>query len=487
MKRFIALLIFASTLLHVQAAVEPFEKGNELIHSSINTYEVEKGLSLYKRKQVIFFRNDTAYVVAVSFNSELDPFWVAKELEPLPVDEQFAYDDHADKIIFSSVGKLYYSYWKNDSWTPHMRVKMEGVNMKMKHPYNDNVGHPKDIDRLYHPTFAKGGDRMYFAAVSKGHTDLDIWYADRGPDNTWLAPHKMAFNTDANEEHPFVVGDSLLYFSSNRAENSRANLYYVDLTAENPVAKISVLSNPTSDEIGLVVVDDRAHILSDRCALRADQVCDYNIFKAQIVTHEKKIAGISFKDIPESVPQGNIEAPYEVLPYVFRTMTEAEADSALAHGEKVRKDRLVALDSLAKVKADSVLRVAIGTVDENTSAAKVTDNVSATDSKVIFYFDLDDDRLLEKYNADLDAIVKYIGSDDSKYLIYGFTDERGTDMYNQNLSVRRAQSVFQALCDRGVPASKLMFTGFGERGLVVKHAKTEAEHQKNRRVEVRKM
>jgi outer membrane protein OmpA-like peptidoglycan-associated protein len=46
--------------------------------------------------------------------------------------------------------------------------------------------------------------------------------------------------------------------------------------------------------------------------------------------------------------------------------------------------------------------------------------------------------------------------------------------------------VFEELVAKGVPATKLMFTGFGKRGLVVKNAKTEAEHQMNRRVEIRK-
>lgn len=473
--------------LMAMAAEEPFEKGNELVYSSINTYGVEKGLSLYKRKQVIFFRNDTAYVVAVSSSSELDPFWVAKELEPIPVDDQFAYDDHADKVVFSSVGKLYFSYWKDNSWTPHKRLKMEGVNMKIKHPYTDSISNPAQIQRIYHPTFAKGGDRMYFAAVSKGRTDLDIWYSDRGPEETWLAPHRLAQNTEANDEHPFVVGDSLLYFSSNRDKSQRANFYYIDLTEPNAPARLSVLSNPTSDEIGLVVVDDRAHLISNRCPLRAEQVCDENIFKAQVVKREKREAGISFKDIPESVPQ-NASNPYDALPYVFRTMTAAEADSALARGEKLRLDRLMRLDSIAKAKADSVLWIALNSADENKRAVMLTNNVAKTDSKVIFYFDTDDDQLNDKYKTDIDTIVQYIESDpNGKFLIYGFTDSRGTDKYNQDLSVRRAQTVFQTLCDRGVSPTKLLFTGFGERGLAVKNAKTEEEHQKNRRVEIRKM
>ncbi|MEE1541383.1 MAG: OmpA family protein, partial [Paludibacteraceae bacterium] len=74
---------------------------------------------------------------------------------------------------------------------------------------------------------------------------------------------------------------------------------------------------------------------------------------------------------------------------------------------------------------------------------------------------------------------------DKKFLISGFTDERGTEEYNLELSKRRAKRVYNVLCKRGVNPKRLMFVGLGTQGLVIKNAKNESEHQKNRRVEIR--
>lgn len=443
-----------------------FKQGASLEYASINSdlYN-ENGLSLYKRKQVIFFRNDTAYVVAVSKNSNLAPFWVAKELESLPVDDQFAYDDYRDEIIFSSVGKLYQSFWKDESWTYQKKVKMEGINVTLPKSYDLSKGDPRQIKKIFHPTMAKHGERIYFAAYSKGKTDLDLWYSDRGYDNIWKAPIRLDINTDANEEHPFVVGDTLLYFASNRASNRRSNLYFIDLRAENPVAQVSVLSQPNSDEIGMVCVDNRVHIISNRNRNNPNGVTDDNIFKADLpdkVIVEKPIA---FTDIEEVIPKDTTE----VHPIIFQEMED-----------KI----IVDVDTVAN---DSMMNTIIADIPNNTKADKVTANVYKLGNKAIFYFDLNDDQLKKLYDNDLDALVQFIKEHPKhKFLVSGFTDVRGTVDYNNALSLRRAKTVYDRLATKGISKKRMMFTGFGKRysGLVVKDAKTEEQHQMNRRVEV---
>jgi outer membrane protein OmpA-like peptidoglycan-associated protein len=499
----LALLMLASAI-DMQAIEKRFAQGCQLVYSSVNTYGPEQGLSLYKRKQVLFFRSDTAYVEAVSNNSDLNNFRIATELEALPVDDQFAYDDYADVIYFTSLGKLYSSRWYEEAWTRQKRVKMQGVNKGIKVPYTDTLGNPKDIKSICHPNLARKGERLYFAAVSKGRTDMDLWYADKASDGTWQAPHRLSINTKANEQHPFVVADTLLYFSSDRSENHRYNLYYVDLRDSMPVARLSVLSNPNSDEFSMVAVGDWIHVLSNRCKNDANEMCDVNIYKAQLpVANFHQGGAISFRPLVEAIPADTFapgraygfkdkkekkeEPDFEAMPVIFHAVSEAESDSSLTGGKSGVSSLTAAQRAEEKAKADSLLHSALNSATENTSAVKVSKNVTATQSKRIFYFDTDDDRIRESYAEDFNMLINYINSNpDSKFLIYGFTDERGTTAYNQDLSVRRAQRVFEELVAKGVPATKLMFTGFGKRGLVVKNAKTEAEHQMNRRVEIRK-
>ncbi len=67
--------------------------------------------------------------------------------------------------------------------------------------------------------------------------------------------------------------------------------------------------------------------------------------------------------------------------------------------------------------------------------------------------------------------------------VEGHTDAVGTDAYNQGLSERRAEAVRRVLIERGVPASRLTSSGFGE-SRPVSSNDTEDGRRLNRRVEL---
>jgi outer membrane protein OmpA-like peptidoglycan-associated protein len=70
-----------------------------------------------------------------------------------------------------------------------------------------------------------------------------------------------------------------------------------------------------------------------------------------------------------------------------------------------------------------------------------------------------------------------------KIMIEGFTDSIGSDWYNEDLSRKRADSVRQALLDRGIEGNRIQIVGYGKRFTVASN-QTEAGRQQNRRVEV---
>ncbi len=68
--------------------------------------------------------------------------------------------------------------------------------------------------------------------------------------------------------------------------------------------------------------------------------------------------------------------------------------------------------------------------------------------------------------------------------VEGHTDSRGSEAYNKNLSMRRAQSVVRFLVDQGqVSPDILEAVGYGEEQPLVPGARTSREHARNRRVE----
>jgi outer membrane protein OmpA-like peptidoglycan-associated protein len=72
---------------------------------------------------------------------------------------------------------------------------------------------------------------------------------------------------------------------------------------------------------------------------------------------------------------------------------------------------------------------------------------------------------------------------DVKVEVAGYTDDRGTDEYNQNLSVRRADAVRTYLIGKGISADRLTAKGYGETNPVADNATAEGRTE-NRRVEL---
>jgi outer membrane protein OmpA-like peptidoglycan-associated protein len=81
----------------------------------------------------------------------------------------------------------------------------------------------------------------------------------------------------------------------------------------------------------------------------------------------------------------------------------------------------------------------------------------------------------------ISAIIKKYSED--RVIVVGYTDNVGSDAYNQQLSQTRAQSVRLAMIDRGVPASSIEPVGMGKANPVASNA-TEEGRAKNRRVEL---
>jgi len=99
-------------------------------------------------------------------------------------------------------------------------------------------------------------------------------------------------------------------------------------------------------------------------------------------------------------------------------------------------------------------------------------------------FDTDQAELKPGAAPTLDRLAQFLrDNDDARVLIEGYTDSRGTDDYNNDLSRRRAAAVAAALETRGISDNRVNVTGRGET-LPVASNETPAGRQRNRRVEI---
>jgi OOP family OmpA-OmpF porin len=100
-------------------------------------------------------------------------------------------------------------------------------------------------------------------------------------------------------------------------------------------------------------------------------------------------------------------------------------------------------------------------------------------------FDFDSYRLLPDADTVLKTLYSYLRDNpDIRITISGHTDDKGTEDYNQVLSVNRAKSVRNWLINNGIDSTRLQFTGFGK-SLPLFKENDEKSRAMNRRVEIK--
>ncbi len=100
-------------------------------------------------------------------------------------------------------------------------------------------------------------------------------------------------------------------------------------------------------------------------------------------------------------------------------------------------------------------------------------------------FNYDSATVQPQFQSTLDGVASTLREYPSTYIdIYGHTDSRGSEAYNQGLSERRAAAVASYLGSRGVQSERMATRGFGETQLKCPET-SEDGYRCNRRVEIR--
>lgn len=100
-------------------------------------------------------------------------------------------------------------------------------------------------------------------------------------------------------------------------------------------------------------------------------------------------------------------------------------------------------------------------------------------------FDLNSDTIRPGLYSELDRVAQIlVRYPETSILVEGHTDSTGSDVYNQQLSERRANNVRRLLVERGVQEYRITTIGHGESRPVATNETAEGR-QMNRRVEIR--
>lgn len=117
------------------------------------------------------------------------------------------------------------------------------------------------------------------------------------------------------------------------------------------------------------------------------------------------------------------------------------------------------------------------------SVERVGEGIKVVLNENAVRFDFDKSTLTPSAQQNLNKIINIFKEyPDTNIGIYGYTDSKGADQYNLNLSDKRAQSVASYMTAHGISSSRLTTKGFGKSDPIGDN-NTDAGRALNRRVE----
>ena len=307
---------------------------------------------------------------------------------------------------------------------------------------------------MAHPALAKEGSRLYFASNAPGgYGKTDIWYTDRLSENLWSEPvnagHKV--NTPGREEFPYIEKDQILYFASDGHTGfGGLDIFSAVIDGEElgEVTNIGRPFNSGADDFNLISHGDRGLLVSSRNLSRSDDIYIFNK-----------------KDIPSP------------------TLPQEKKEEANAVLNEVKPEKETALKTVPEPDVEQKF-IKAEKKPANDIAPEQT--IPPSEGVATFYFDFNRFIPQREYREMYESVASLLKrSPKMKFVIEGHADEQGDAVFNQELSVKRAQYIYNRLVDRGVDPASLRIEGFGDRKPVIRNATTHEEYQLNRRVVIR--
>ncbi|MFT7031914.1 MAG: peptidoglycan-associated lipoprotein [Cyclobacteriaceae bacterium] len=358
------------------------------------------------------------------------------------------------------------------------------------------------------PALSADGRTLYFASNRKDKTAMggvDLYTAKINRRGRWVDVRNMGdkINTPGNEIFPFISDDGQLYFSSDGHPGMGgldiliAHREKGEITVENPGEPI----NSPKDDFGIHLFNETRGFLSSN---REGGKGDDDIYTFVNSDPNLKIVNyfLSGTTLTPDTETGDLKPLSNTKVYLLDEQGEI-VDEVFTQVDGKYKFRVYSEENynlLAQKENFFTTRKAFSTIGKSVDRTKLTKTVT----NVNFTMDLPLDQIvldkaivleniyydLDKADIRVDAALELnkllvIMQDNPEITIElsSHTDSRATDDYNLNLSQRRARSAVDYIVSKGIIKNRLEPKGYGETKLIIAEAKTEEEHQVNRRTE----
>ncbi len=362
---------------------------------------------------------------------------------------------------------------------------------------NDNINLPGY--KTMHPTLSPDGSVLYFSSNRPGgFGKMDLWYVNLDEDSRPTAPPVNMgplFNTPGDEVTPFFhYYTATLYFSSDGHPGfGGLDIFKSSFNSDSLWSAPKNLGSPfnSSKDDAYFVLEhsqQQGFLTSDRqeCKDCNGGACYkvYAIDKDPLVFDLK--GTVYNSENSEVIPNALItvkDIRGEEEPFYLFTDNEGNYFTTLDEGME-----LYLKAQKKSFFGDAFYLTTLG-LTESAHLKKDFFLSPIPQGDIVIpgiEYDLDKATLRPSSKKILDNLTDFLNLNNNLSVeINSHTDERGSDTYNMKLSQERAKCCVDYLISKGIAPERLFAKGYGETKLLVLHAKTEEEHQKNRRTAFR--
>ncbi|WP_250630406.1 OmpA family protein [Rhodoflexus caldus] len=422
------------------------------------------------------------------------------------------------------------------------------VNLFISRFQDGNWTAPEFLDRVSDsltwdssPALSPDGKTLYFASNRKDGSQggIDIYSSRLNDNGTWSRPRNLGrtINTPGDELFPQIAPDGRLFFAS----NGHAGLGGLDIFVQDtvivgydslkrPIKELKIKNvgtpmNSSYDDFGIAFRSKSSgYFTSNRIGDGAKGDDDIYMFRndsADIKTVAYYLRGTAYG-------KADINAQPEILPETFITLKDNNGNVI----DTIRTDAQGKYLFEKPIEIDRIYQVTGQKPQYLSDNEQLNTQGKGVDPKTLplrhnkVYFDLDltlrkdilitlrtprdpkrplkpsdvpEIEILYEYDSSritaeaaviLDNFVDFLKDYFEQYPttvleLGSHTDSRGKDAYNLRLSQRRAASAVNYIVAKGIPRENIIAKGYGETEPKIPNAKTEAQHQANRRTTIK--
>jgi peptidoglycan-associated lipoprotein len=391
--------------------------------------------------------------------------------------------------------KIYACSRTASGWSPALELKGVNGDYLARHPAEGE---------LY------GRIVLFFSAnIPGGKGGFDLYYANKTGEAEYDAPVNLgSINTEGDELTPFMREGVLLFSSDGLPGIGGFDVFKSTWTGSGWTApeNMGLPVNSGADDLyyrigsdgdKAVLVSNRAH--PDAKSLKSKTCCDdiYFIQRRKlvidlttVVLDEKKkgIKGATAQLIEmKSGKEGEVQSKSnsqgnEIAHLLDKDKSYKVVVSKEGYFPSEFELNTVGIDKDQNIRKEVVLRV----LPPESDVEIITINEPIRLNNI--YYDFDDDKILPDAEKDLGALKGLMDQyPDMVIELSSHTDSRGSDVYNVQLSQRRANSAKKWLMGQKVSAQRIVAKGYGEEK-ILNHCTddeecNEEEHRFNRRTE----